>query len=79
MQTDPVQWVNQHSQVIKDIDEVEAQVHSSNEMGVYVTAPNVFTDQFIQFVHTFTDKVWPRTSRPDASPPRRASRRRSAT
>jgi hydrophobe/amphiphile efflux-3 (HAE3) family protein len=54
LQTDPVQWVNQKSQVIKDIDEVERQVHSSNEMGVYVTAPNVFTDNVIQFVHSFT-------------------------
>ncbi len=57
LQTDPVQWVNQHSQVIKDIDEVERQVHSSNEMGVYVTSENVFSDQFIQFVHTFTNQV----------------------
>ena len=54
LQTDPIQWVNQKSQVIKDINEVERQVHSSNEMGVYVTAPNVFTDQVIQFVHSFT-------------------------
>ncbi|HEX2381840.1 MAG TPA: MMPL family transporter [Acidimicrobiales bacterium] len=54
LQTDPIQWVNQKSQVIKDIDEVEAQVHSSNEMGVYVTAPSVFTDDVVQFVHTFT-------------------------
>jgi hydrophobe/amphiphile efflux-3 (HAE3) family protein len=54
LQTDPVQWVNQKSQVIKDIDEVERQVHSSNEMGVFVTAPDVFTDNVIQFVHSFT-------------------------
>jgi uncharacterized protein len=54
LQTDPIEWVNQKSQVIKDIDEVERQVHSSNEMGVYVTAPDVFTDDVVEFVHTFT-------------------------
>jgi predicted RND superfamily exporter protein len=54
LQTDPIQWVNQKSQVIKDIDEVEKQVHSSNEMGVFLTAPDVFTDETVQFAHTFT-------------------------
>ena len=29
-------------------------MHSSSEMGVYVTAPNVFTDEVTEFVHTFT-------------------------
>jgi hydrophobe/amphiphile efflux-3 (HAE3) family protein len=57
LQTDPIQWVNQRSQVIKDIDEVERQVHSSSEMGVFVTSDNVFSDQFIEFVHSFTRQV----------------------
>ncbi|HEY2814512.1 MAG TPA: MMPL family transporter [Acidimicrobiales bacterium] len=54
LQTDPVQWVNQNSQTIKDIHLIESQVHSSNEMGVYATSDNVFSDQFIAFAHEFT-------------------------
>jgi hydrophobe/amphiphile efflux-3 (HAE3) family protein len=54
LQTDPIQWVNQKSQTIKDIHEVDDQVHSSSEMGIYVTADNVFSDDFIAFVHEFT-------------------------
>ncbi|MEY2571712.1 MAG: uncharacterized protein QOE63_2062, partial [Acidimicrobiaceae bacterium] len=54
LQTDPVQWVNQSSQTIKDIREVEVQAGGSSELGVYVTADDVFSDGFVQFVHTFS-------------------------
>jgi hydrophobe/amphiphile efflux-3 (HAE3) family protein len=56
LQTDPIQWVNQSSQTIKDIRAVENEVHSSNELGVFVTADNVFSDEFISFVHTFAQE-----------------------
>ena len=80
LQTDPIQWVNQKSQVIKDIDEVERQVHSSSEMGVYVTAPDVFTRRRHPSSSTPSPRTrWRSTSRPAASRRRRASRRRSAT
>ena len=55
LETDPVRWVNQQSQTVKDIRTVEAQVGSSAELGVYVTTKDdVFTDQFAQFAHDFT-------------------------
>ncbi len=53
IQTDPVQWVNQSSQTIKDIREVEHQVGSSSELGVYLTTTNVFTDENVAFMHKF--------------------------
>jgi predicted RND superfamily exporter protein len=56
LQTDPIQWVNQKSQTIKDIRSVESEVHSSNELGVFVTSDNVFSDEFIAFVHTFAQE-----------------------
>ena len=36
LQTDPVQWVNQDSQAIKDLHAVEAATNSSSELGVFV-------------------------------------------
>jgi hydrophobe/amphiphile efflux-3 (HAE3) family protein len=53
LQTDPIQWVNQESGTIKDIREVEDQVGSSSELGVFAQADDVFTDEFTQFVHDF--------------------------
>ena len=36
LQTDPTQWVNQNSQVIKNLNVLNREVHSSSELGVYV-------------------------------------------
>ena len=57
LQTDPVQWVNQDSQTIKDIHRVEKLAGGSSELGVYATADDVFTDEFATFAHDFTRKT----------------------
>jgi hydrophobe/amphiphile efflux-3 (HAE3) family protein len=54
LQTDPVQWVNQDSQSIKDLHAVEAATNSSSELGVFVQSDDVFSDDFTTFVHDFT-------------------------
>lgn len=54
LQTDPIQWVNQDSQSIKDLHEVEDEVGSSSEFGLYATADDVFSDEFVAFAHSFT-------------------------
>jgi hydrophobe/amphiphile efflux-3 (HAE3) family protein len=54
LQTDPIQWVNQKSQVIADIKKVDSEVHSSSEMGVFARTEDVFSDKFIAFAHSFT-------------------------
>lgn len=54
LQTDPVQWVNQDSQTIRDIHQVERWAGGSSELGVYATANDVFTDKFVTFAHNFT-------------------------
>ena len=54
LQTDPVQWVNQDSQIIKDIRKVEKLAGGSSELGVFATSRDVFSDEFVTFVHDFT-------------------------
>jgi len=54
LQTDPTQWVNQHSQVIKNLNVLNREVHSSSELGVYVQSPNAFSQQTVTFVDNFT-------------------------
>jgi hydrophobe/amphiphile efflux-3 (HAE3) family protein len=57
LQTDPIQWVNQESQTIKDIREIEEQVGSSSEFGVFFRADDVFTDEFAQYAHDFSNQA----------------------
>jgi hydrophobe/amphiphile efflux-3 (HAE3) family protein len=57
LQTDPIQWVNQESGTILDIREVEAQVGSSSELGVYARADDVFSDDFTQFAHDYQNEA----------------------
>ena len=53
LQTDPIQWVNQKSQVIKDLHTLEDEVGSSSELGTYVQADDPFRDDSVKFVHDF--------------------------
>jgi uncharacterized protein len=60
IQTDPIRWVNQDTPVIEDIEELEAEVGGSSEMGVYVVSDSgedVFTDETV----AFTDELTRRT------------------
>src|SRR5690606_28807108 len=58
LQTDPIQWVNQQSQVIHDIDALQDGTGSSSELGVFVTAKGrdatVFTTPTVDYVDRFT-------------------------
>jgi uncharacterized protein len=54
LQTDPTQWVNQKSQVIKNLNVLDREVHSSSELGVYVQAPDAFAQSGVTFVDQFT-------------------------
>jgi len=50
LQTDPVQWVDQDSQAIKDFRTVEAQTGSSSELGIFIRSDDVFSAETIDFV-----------------------------
>jgi hydrophobe/amphiphile efflux-3 (HAE3) family protein len=54
LQTDPTQWVNQRSQVIKNLNVLNREVHSSSELGVYVQSPNALAQPTVTFVDEFT-------------------------
>ena len=54
LQTDPTQWVNQHSQVIKNLNVLNREVHSSSELGVFVQSRDAFGQPTVSFVDDFT-------------------------
>jgi len=53
LQTDPVEWVNQKSEVIEDLDLLEEETGSSSELGMFFRADPVFTDENVAFIHDF--------------------------
>ena len=53
LQTDPVQWVNQHSTVIRNLNALKAGTGSSSELDVYVRSPGAFSDPVVSFVDRF--------------------------
>jgi hypothetical protein len=57
LETDPINWVDQDSQVIKDLRHIEEEVGGSSELGVFVTSDDgasLFNDEVVTFVDEFT-------------------------
>jgi hydrophobe/amphiphile efflux-3 (HAE3) family protein len=57
LETDPINWVNQDTQVIKDLRHIEEQVGGSSELGVFVQSDDggsLYTDEVVTFVDEFT-------------------------
>ncbi|HEY5153930.1 MAG TPA: MMPL family transporter, partial [Acidimicrobiales bacterium] len=54
LQSDPVQWVNQHSQAIKDFRTVEAQTGASSELGIFVKSDDVFSAETVNYMSSLT-------------------------
>lgn len=53
IQSDVEEWVNQDSDTVRDIDTIKAETGSSAEMGVFVEAEEVFSDETVAFAHRF--------------------------
>ena len=53
LQTDPIEWVDQDSQVIEDLDRLQAETSSSSELGVFVQSDDIFDDETVLFVDEF--------------------------
>lgn len=55
LETDPVNWVDQDSQVIKDIRTIEREIGGASDLGVFVISEGadstVFTDETVAFVN----------------------------
>jgi hypothetical protein len=56
LQTDPIKWVNQNSQVIHDLDTLDRETGSSSELGMFVQSQDVFTDSTVGFTDAFTTR-----------------------
>ena len=54
LQTDPIQWVNQNSRVIKDLHVLDREVHSSSELGLYMQSQDPFDEKTVTFLDQFT-------------------------
>ncbi|MBN2622784.1 MAG: RND family transporter [Acidimicrobiales bacterium] len=57
IQSDVEEWVNQDTQVIRDIDTLKAETGSSAELGIFIEADgSVFTDETAGFVTAFANE-----------------------
>ena len=56
LQTDPVEWVNQDTQVIRDLAVLDREVKSSSELGIFFRTEDVFSDENAQFIHQFANQ-----------------------
>jgi len=56
LQTDPIKWVNQDTQVIKDLETLDREVQSSSELGIFFRSDDVFSDESVEFIHTFANE-----------------------
>jgi uncharacterized protein len=56
IQSDPEEWVNQDTQVIKDIDTLKRETGSSAELGIFVESDDVFSDETVAFVTDFANE-----------------------
>ncbi len=56
IQSDPEEWVNQDTQVIRDIDTLKAETGSSAELGIFVESDDVFSDETAEFVTDFANE-----------------------
>ncbi len=57
IQTDPIRWVDQDTQVIEDIRQVEDEIGGSSELGVYVVTTDgesTFTEETVGYVDRVT-------------------------
>ncbi len=56
LQTDPIEWVNQDTQVIKDLDVLGEETGSSSELGMFFRSDEVFSDDTVRFSHDFANE-----------------------
>jgi uncharacterized protein len=57
LQTDPIQWVNPHSQAIKDIKHLKAATGSDNEIAMRINTDKPWSDQTINYVVAFSHQL----------------------
>ena len=63
IQSDPEEWVNQDTKVIRDIDTLKRETGSSAELGIFVESDDVFSDETADVRHRFRQRAARRASR----------------
>jgi predicted RND superfamily exporter protein len=64
LQTDPIQWVNPHSRVRRDLAVLDRETGSSSELAVFWQSPRVFDNRTVGYMDRFTRgylQQYPRT------------------
>jgi hydrophobe/amphiphile efflux-3 (HAE3) family protein len=54
IESDPIKWIDQDSQVVADIDRLEEETGFSSTLGVLVVANNVYDQDVIDLIYDFT-------------------------
>ncbi len=54
IESDPIKWINQDSQVVQDINRLEDETGFSSTLGILVEANNVYDQQVIDLMWDFT-------------------------
>jgi hydrophobe/amphiphile efflux-3 (HAE3) family protein len=57
LQTDPIQWVNPHSQAIKDIKQLKAATGSDNEIAMRISTATPWSNKTIDYVVGFSHQL----------------------
>ncbi|HEX4903081.1 MAG TPA: MMPL family transporter [Acidimicrobiales bacterium] len=53
IESDPIKWVNQDTQTVRDLETLEDAAGISSNLGILVTANNVMAEEVIEVVHEF--------------------------
>ncbi|MEM8708184.1 MAG: MMPL family transporter, partial [Actinomycetota bacterium] len=54
IQSDPLQWIDQDSDVVADINRLEDETGFSTTLGILVSANNVYEQDVVDLIHDFT-------------------------
>jgi hydrophobe/amphiphile efflux-3 (HAE3) family protein len=54
IESDPVRWINQDTQTVRDLDTLEEATGFSSTLSVLVTANNVLDEDLTELIHDFT-------------------------
>ena len=54
IESDPIKWIDQDSQVVKDIERLEDETGFSSTLGILVAANNIYDQEVIDLIWEFT-------------------------
>ncbi|WP_208027272.1 efflux RND transporter permease subunit [Rhabdothermincola sediminis] len=57
LQSDPVQWVDQSSQSIRDYRQVENETGSSSELGIFIESDDIFSQDTVEFTWRYANEL----------------------